>query len=317
MKTYSKPPLSLNEQVFLWEKRGLCVRDNERERIKRYLQFISYYRLSPYTLPFQIPGSSDHQFKANTFFDDILDLYVFDRELRLLVMDPIERIEVAVRASLTNCMSVKYGPNWYEERDHFRSMEHHGFFIKKIRDQVAVERQRRKPADKNQTFLAHYVCKYENPDLPPCWMMVELLSIGDLKNLLDNIGLDADKKEIADTFSISYPLLRSWLHSIHHIRNICAHHGRLWNREPGIRPMIPKSPKIPWPRHSFLDQNLPVDPARRVYIIFVVLQSLMSVINPQSGWKRKLYKLMEKYPKVSKAHMGMPEDWHEDPFWNL
>lgn len=98
--TYDKPALSLNGIVGRLVERGLDVPDPDRAR--RYLRHLGYYRLSPYTIPFQ-QGSPDHIYRAGTTFDDVLDLYVFDRALRLLVMDALERVEVAVRAAMTDC----------------------------------------------------------------------------------------------------------------------------------------------------------------------------------------------------------------------
>lgn len=96
---YDKPALSLDDLVGRMAERGLEIPD--RERAARYLRHIGYFRLSPYTIPFQ-QGQPDHAFRNGAAFDDVLDLYVFDRTLRLLVMDALERVEVAVRAALTD-----------------------------------------------------------------------------------------------------------------------------------------------------------------------------------------------------------------------
>lgn len=113
---FEKPPLGLDELVDRLVDRGLTVPD--RDRARRYLRHIGYYRLSPYTIPFQ-RGGPDHLFRAGTGFDDVVDLYVFDRALRLLVMDALERVEVAVRAALTDHMSTTYGDShWYINASH-------------------------------------------------------------------------------------------------------------------------------------------------------------------------------------------------------
>ncbi len=91
---YTKPPLLYAEQLKLLTGRGLIINDVISAEL--YLQHISYYRLSAYMIPFQ--GKKD-VFNADTTFEKIVDLYVFDRELRLLVLDAIERIEIAVHKS--------------------------------------------------------------------------------------------------------------------------------------------------------------------------------------------------------------------------
>ncbi len=108
---YGKPALTHDELVDRWVQRGLEIPD--RARALRYARHLGYFRLSPYTIPFQLNGST-HQFRRGVTFDDVLDLYVFDRELRLLVMDALERVEVAVRSALTDHMSTAGGgPYWW------------------------------------------------------------------------------------------------------------------------------------------------------------------------------------------------------------
>lgn len=129
---YDKPPLALDELVGRLSDRGLQIPDPDRAG--RYLRHIGYYRLSPYTIPFQ-QGRPDHIFRDGTAFDDVLDLYVFDRALRLLVMDALERVEVAVRAALTDHMSTSYGdPHWYLDASHFRDTRKHDRLLRIIRE---------------------------------------------------------------------------------------------------------------------------------------------------------------------------------------
>lgn len=120
---YVKPPRSLGELSDHLTNRGLEIPD--LNRVQRYLRHIGNYRLSPYTIPFQ-RGQPDHVFREDTEFDNILDLYVFDRALRLLVMDALERIEVAIRAALTDHMSTVYDDShWYTDPEHFQNRGQH------------------------------------------------------------------------------------------------------------------------------------------------------------------------------------------------
>ncbi|SNR61918.1 Abi-like protein [Haloechinothrix alba] len=149
--SYDKPALSLDGLVDRLAERGLEVPDPDRAR--RYLRHIGYYRLAPYTIPFQ-QGRPDHFFRAGAAFDDVLDLYVFDRTLRLLVMDALERVEIAARAALTDHMSTTYGdPHWYIDASHFRDHGKHVRLLRIVRDtcdeqlrgsRAAVERRPRR-----------------------------------------------------------------------------------------------------------------------------------------------------------------------------
>jgi len=118
LQPYNKPPLSIDEQINLLVQRGMAVPD--RNRARYYLSYISYYRLSIYARALQVNDSADHRYRPGTCFDDMLNLYTFDRELRLLVLDAIERIEVAIRAAIAYEFSIAAGPNWYADASLFR-----------------------------------------------------------------------------------------------------------------------------------------------------------------------------------------------------
>jgi len=105
---YTKPSLSIQDQLALLKARNLIIPDTQRA--ERYLNFIGYYRLSVYFLPFQ---NDKDKFDNDTKFDDILNLYIFDRKLKLLVLDAIERIEIATKAVISNYMSQKFDIHWF------------------------------------------------------------------------------------------------------------------------------------------------------------------------------------------------------------
>ncbi|MBC2710151.1 MAG: Abi family protein [Desulfosarcina sp.] len=115
LRTYAKPALNLQRQLCLLQNNGLIVPNPDRAL--HYLRFIGYYRPSRYFPPFQ--KNTDNQFNKDASFDHILNLYIFDRQLHLLVMDTVERVEVAVRTSISNTMSEQHGPHWYLDADLF------------------------------------------------------------------------------------------------------------------------------------------------------------------------------------------------------
>lgn len=177
--SYAKPPLHLDELVDRLADRGLHIPD--RDRARRYLRHIGYYRLSPYSIPFQ-QGRSDHEFRSGTSFDDVLDLYVFDRALRLLVMDALERVEVAVRAALTDQLATRHADShWYLTPGHFQDRRKHTQLLQMI--ERTCDSQLLGIADAGQDHLVHrsalehYVTTYGSPALPPSWLMVETLTI--------------------------------------------------------------------------------------------------------------------------------------------
>ncbi len=336
MTRYNKPAKSSAQHLQQWRHRGMLIDDEERAT--RYLSHISYYRLSAYAIPYTQPGSADHLFLPGTRFDNLLSLYVFDRELRLLVLDAIERVEVAVRAQLCNHMSITYGndPFWYLDESHFKQEYGHKRLLANLERQLDEERKRlesdlrqldkrRNLSDdqrqalsqkvRQETFLRHYLCSYEHPRLPPCWMMVEMLTWGDLSYLYAGLLRAADQKAIARGLGTHAELLLSWLKGINLVRNICAHHARLWNRELGVSIKLPTSDAVNWLKEEVELTDPHIRWEKRLYPVLAALQGLLYTISPASRWGDRLATLLAKYPYISKAHMGMPVNWQQDPFW--
>jgi len=304
MTKYNKRAFSYDEHLSQWEERGLTIADHDKAR--HYLSVINYYRFSAYTLPFQV-ANPEHHFKPNTNFEDVLDLYIFDRELRLLVLDAIERIEVAMRSHINNYMSLEYGPHWYLDESLFTPSFPH----KELLSDIEKHCQRKK-----EIFVKHYMEKYTEPRLPPGWVVIEILTFGQLSTIYDRLANAHDQKAIARNFNTHAELLRSWMQSISYIRNLCAHHSRLWNRELGNAPKIPKKLDN-WIRTPIIVADKNIKPSKRLYIMLTILEFLLQQVNKESTWHKRLNELIKKYPNISYANMGMPVDWFEDDFWRL
>ena len=304
MAIFKKLPLSIADQITQWENRGLAVLD--KTRAERYLSVISYYRLSAYTLPFQ-KSYPEHCFKSGVTFEDILDLYIFDRKLRLLLLDAIERIEVALRARMTNVLAENHGAHAYLKKRIFDTRYNHNWLIEQVR---------RKCHDSQaETFIKHYCTKYFEPELPPIWMIMETLTFKEVSFLFNNLRKKEDKQAIAALWNLPDKLLCSWFRALSDLRNICAHQSRTWNREFGSRPGIPKKPPSCWPDFGRSLADPRIKSYRRLYFFLVVIELLLRKVNPGSSWRKRLYDLMQSHPKVSRAHMGMPQEWAYDPFW--
>ncbi len=311
---YEKPPLATDKLVSRLAARGLGIPDPDRAR--RYLQHIGYYRLSPYAIPFQ-QGGSDHLFREGAVFDDVLDLYVFDRALRLLVMDALERVEVAVRAALTDYMSTTYAdPHWYVATAHFNDSRRHDRFLKIVRD--TCDAQLRGAPDAgvdalvHRSALEHYLTTYGSPELPPSWLMVETLTIGQLGTVYRNLSRRADRSAVAESVGLTAPVLESWMLTYVRVRNICAHHGRLWNVGLGVYPAIPTSRSMSWLEGA---HALPGRSTKRLYPVLVSLQAVLDTVSPRSSWARRLHELLNSRPGMNLAGMGVPGGWADDGFW--
>jgi abortive infection bacteriophage resistance protein len=340
MNPFSKPSISIEEQLALLQQRGLTIK--EPDRAKHYMEVISFFRLSAYMRPFQKLNDHNHRFNPNSEFKQIVALYAFDRELRLLVIDAVERVEVATRAMINNVMGPEYqnedvpfsGSHWYMNRAHFNRNYDHNRLIKGLNEKQDKERSilareaekinnsRSFSEDKKailinlkqrENYCRYYVNHYNEPNLPPCWAIIEELTLGDLSHLYKGLLKDTDRKGIAKRFNVPQEIFGSWLHTLTFIRNCCAHHARLWNRELPIAPRLMRDRE--WQLPSVL-ANSHIQPAKRIYSVFLLLAHLMKQVSPDSLWTDKLVNLIEKHPEVPIKNMGFPDDWQTHPFWS-
>jgi abortive infection bacteriophage resistance protein len=309
---FRKPALSISDLAQRWRDRGLAIPD--LAEMEHYLRFIGYYRLSAYALPLQVKIASssnpiDKPFKTGVTFTDILNLYRFDRELRLLFMDAIERIEVAVRSCIVNEMSLRHGPHWFMDPTHFKGNAprfKHDRLLDKIDQELNIPNGATVPSKlHHEVFINHYYATYTDPYLPPAWMVAETLTLGAWSLIFENLCDTNERKRIAKPLQTDEQVLRNWLHALTYLRNLCAHHSRLWNRQFVIKPMIAK-------RHAkFLKSN------DRCYAMAVVVEDLLRVVAPSTSWAVRLRTLLESHHFVDPAAMGFPQGWDAEPFWNL
>ena len=164
MRKFEKPATSIPDQVALLKRRGLVVKDVAGA--ERCLTLISYYRLRPYWLPFEIPAQhdGDHAFREGATFEDVLTLYKVDQHLRQLLLDAIEPVEVALRAQWAHYMAMTYGPHGYLNSRLYRYTSCYGTAVNKLTKQF--ERSKDK-------FAEHYRETYTSPGLPPAWIAAE------------------------------------------------------------------------------------------------------------------------------------------------
>lgn len=300
---FSKPPLPLPEQLEKLKSRGLQVPDEALGR--SLLRVIGYYRLSAYTLPFQQGHLPDKPFRTGTSIDDIQALYTFDRELRLLVMDALERVEIGLRSALVNRMSLEHGPHWFMNPGHFTPGFDHAKFIAGIENGLEMDPGASQPRKKHsEVFINHYYQKYGEPRLPPAWMVAETMALGTLSRVFSGLRRAEDRSYIAKGFCYDEAILRPWFHTLNYVRNLCAHHARLWNRQLVIKSATPK-------KHA---RRIQVPD--RLYAVGVVLFDLLRALQPHTRWGGRFIQLMESYPKADLRAMGFPADWDKDSFWH-
>ncbi|MFN0213209.1 MAG: Abi family protein [Saprospiraceae bacterium] len=226
---YAKPALSFEAQLKLLQGRGLIIHDEPKAL--HLLRQISYYRLSAYWYPF-LQDNKNHVFKPGASFNAAFQLYCFDRELRHLVQSELEKIEIAVRTQVIYVLSHRYGSFWFEQPHLFSLASQHASTLDKIRHEHSRS---------DESFIKKFNESYSDA-LPPSWMLLEIISFGTLSQLYKNLKPGKEKRAIANFFGLPDSVFETWLHSIVYLRNVCAHHTRLWNRVMRIQPARPNSP---------------------------------------------------------------------------
>lgn len=292
---YKASSYSLSDQINLLQKRGLTI-DNIA-KATHLLENLSYYRLSGYWYPF-LQDKKNHKFRSNATFEKVFNLYCFDRKLRQLILSEIEKIEIALRAKMIYILSHNSNAFWFLDGKLFRNSDKHRKSLVKISNEY-------KRSD--LIFINEFKNKYDNP-YPPSWITLEILSMGTLSMLYGNLKPIRPKRDIADYFGIDKDTLSKWLHSLVYVRNICAHHSRLWNRVLGIQPIRVRKAKNEWLSNTSIANN------KSYYILSIILY-LLQTINPNNTFSSKLKQLFNEYPNVDLEAMGFPIDWEREFLW--
>ena len=302
---YTKQPLTIDEQIVKLENRGLLFTD--KDLASNYLQNISYYRLRAFTYPFQDNSeNANHAFTRDDIdFMDIVDLYVFDKRLRSLVFSELEKIEVAVRTklSLFNSLSTN-NAFWYNDEAMYKNVNH----CQKIIDEIFSDVDR-----SNEDFIKHYKQKYDSPSMPPSWMALEVVSLGTLSRLYNNLAANKEKRKIALQFGIgNEDVFANWLHAFSNLRNCCAHHSRIWNRRFMVQLRLPYNTTFPFiPREATAQIR-----NNKLFVLLSAIKYIVDIISPNNSFKENLIKLLNQPNKLlSKKEMGFPSDWETYPVW--
>ena len=292
---YPKHLISFSDQIALLKQRGLSFTDENKAL--HLLQNISYYRLSGYWYPL-LADKENHRFKPASTFEAAYTIYKFDSELRKLIITELEKIEVAVRTQVAYILSSQYNGYWFADSSLFNNPVRHAKILSKIDE----EYQR-----SDEEFVTAFKAKYSNP-FPPSWITMEITSFGTLSILYNNLLPGRAKRNIANYFGLPDTVFASWLHSIVYIRNICAHHCRLWNKALSIRPLMPRSPRKPF-------VTLPANGTRQVYFKLSMIVYLLDIINPNHSFVTRFKDLLNRYPSIDVRAMGFPANWENEDIW--
>lgn len=327
--SYTKPWKSYTDQLEQLIERGMRVTDTDRAL--DYLERIGYYRLSGYWYAFrersepvslldEKGGKPKKErverilldcFRAQTTFQNAVDLYVFDKQLRLLVLDALERIEVALRVDISHTLG-KLDRFAYLKPELF----HDEFSVKLDKDSGVsrhhdwLGKHAQLISRSKEEFVRHNRTKYGLP--LAVWVVCEVWDFGTLSTLFNGMR-EAEQDAIANQYGISNGrIFATWLRSLNYLRNVCAHHSRLWNRNIVNQPKLPSSAEVPWVAPFEDDTHA----RARCFLLLKIIRHLLDVINPRSSWPERMKKHLEAFPSLDHvglnlAGMGVPTDWEK------
>lgn len=326
---YAKPWLSVADQLQQLIDRGMTVTD--RSKALECLERIGYYRLSGYWFAFRerselccawdpkVAGKPKHNkptriplesFKPGASFQNAVDLYVFDKRLRLLAMDALERIEIALRVDISHTLGQSdafaylkpdlFHASFAAELDQRSGLTRHHEWLHKHASLINRSKEE---------FMRHNKEKYGLP--VPIWVACEVWDFGTLSTLFGGMT-EADQDRIAQGYGIGNGrTFATWLRSLNYLRNVCAHHSRLWNRNIVDQPKLPPVTEVP------ALAGFHGEPHRlaRPFLLLCMAQHLMLRINPSSTWGGRLKELLlTQFPPLDHLglnllSMGVDPDW--------
>jgi abortive infection bacteriophage resistance protein len=263
---------------------------HDEAQAREALLRINYYRFSGYALHFEvhINGQRTHTFKEGTTFDAVINLYEFDTRLRALLFSYIEPVEVAFRTALCYELSIQTeDPYWYRDRNRYdKNFNFNGLISTCKREYERSE----------ETFIKSHKDKYGSSSLPPGWILTEILSMGQWSKIYKNLLDPEAKKDVARHFDTKPHFLESWIHALSVLRNLCAHHCRIWDRNFAIKPKLPTSLKA-----SVLNNA-------RIAALTLVLTHLLKPLEKNLKFHGDLDAMLAAFPEVPRSNMGFPQE---------
>ena len=300
-RTYSKSALTWQQQVAHLRANGMQIVDDAKAEY--WLRHVSYYRLSAYWLYFEYPkGHQGLRFRPGTTFDRVTALYDFDRVLRRLVMRGTEHVEVALRGSWAYQLgAMGDGHSYLDASLYIKRPEFHSNMSK-----IASETGR-----SSETYIKHYREKYDSPPLPPVWMVAEMMTFGHLSRWYSSLADRSLRNRIAAPLGLPETVLVPLIRHVTDIRNICAHHGRLWNRGFLIPPKLAQKPDA---LRDTLDLSATQAPAK-LYNAVCLIGHVVRTVAPESTWLADLAAHVSIHPEGDLASMGFPANWQQRSMW--
>ena len=301
---FAKQPKTNEELADLLISRNLVA---DRNKATHLLDSIGYYRLTGYLVPFRAQGTDCYL--PGTTLDLIWDIYTFDRHLRLMTMDALARIEIAMRALI-----VKF--HTASNADPFAYVHHanlpgitaaqHTSLLSHIAAAIGKA--------KDEADIRHFLLKYGIKDYPPVWAMLEHVPMGAVTFYYEGLPVNV-QQAISNTFFVRPSAFAALLMTLKNARNICAHHSRFWNRhmKARISRKLGSAPQLA-PFVECLNRQTCFT-YTTTFTVLSLCAYCMGIIRPESKWKDRCHALLKTATPFVLRGMGVPADWETLALW--
>lgn len=308
-----------SDLVTLLESRGMNIPD--KARAERKISQVGYYRLSGFWYPSRkIKYDDSHavimlngkpkrsnNFIDNTNFDDIFSLYIFDKRLRLLLLDAIERIEINLKTILAHELG-RNDAMAYQKSEYINPNQQNDYIHKGVTRNAWKEWLHRQKEELSRCKEDSILWHTSNNREIPIWVAVEAWSFGTLSKYFELLK-GKHQNKIAQRLGVSnIKLLIRWLQEINILRNRCAHHTRVWNQSQNNPIGIPMGNSVD--AVYFSQFNLTTDQRKKIYSLIILIWFLVKKIGPNSNWNLDLIqeiKTLPPLPFCPLSAMGIPK----------
>lgn len=282
-------PLSIPKQVDLLIERGMEIAD--RETAERWLNNVSFHRMRGYWEPFESEseGNGVRAFQDGVTFAGVVERYDFDQRLRNLLLDACDHIEVSLRTQWVHNVAYVSGVGRFAHLDATLFSRYHSDNLDKLQH------------DYEEYSRGKYPYRFQDC---PIWAAAEVMSFGQFSRWYEDTQRPL-RRAVARHYGIDEKILTSFLRHLVRVRNICAHHERLWDRDLQSTFTIPKRLGNDRKASRFFSQK----DSRKIFNVLVMVAYLMERINPFTGWRQRLTALLDEYGHIPRDNMGMPSDW--------
>ncbi len=301
-------PRSIEEHIQHLHEKGMGFQDSIGA--SELLSRVSYSRLKYYWI--DLIDNATGRFKEGVTFQAVMERYEFDHKLRVVLFDAIESIEVALRAKIINQMSSAAGNGlWYLDSSLFKDSQRHRKFVLDLKSEFSRS---------TEPFAKKYIAEHTGWDPysfggknPDAWLIIELATFGTLSKMYKNLRSQLpESAAIAKEFGLySTKDFSNWIEVASMMRNIVAHHSRLWNRSLAKKASDPKKKRDPWLNGRLNDRQ-----KNKPYAVFCAIAYLCNAINPQQRFTSSIQNLSAEYPSIQLSHYGFPKRWKSEPLWN-